>query len=52
MNSIAEIFSIRCLLIPISIPHKINRGVYGNTTTYRVLYVFGFRIAVWSTIKI
>jgi hypothetical protein len=49
MNPFRHTFKLKYLLTMIAIEHLIDRE-NGSATTYRVLRLFGFQIAWWSTV--
>jgi hypothetical protein len=44
-----EIIELSKILVPLSIIRKVRAGQAGVPISYRVLYVFGIRIAYWTT---
>lgn len=45
-----KIFDYEHLLTPLAVEHLINKSSTGSRT-YRIVYVFGIRVAFWSTNK-
>jgi hypothetical protein len=46
-----NLFDLEHLLTPIAVEHECDKFRGEVTRSYRLLYIFGFRVAFWSTTK-